>query len=172
MGRKLFLTLFIVLKLAIYPDLAAAQVLNITATVPVSDIWAQAITQNAHIFSAREGEGFIYFVQLRGPNYEVLDNHTVRLEIFSNNKLIKTSTQKTKRFAMFYFLPSREENYTFIFTDITWDRKIKIKEENLTYPFINIFNAFKTPFLLSSTYTNTVMPIIAKNAFFTGKPIK
>lgn len=154
-GRVLLAELvavFIIFFLVMPTTQAYAQVLNISATVPVSDLWAQAIVRNSEVFSVTQGKETAYFVILRGPNDELLDNHIVQMEIFSEDKLVETFIQKTTGFARFSFLPRKDKNYTVVFTDITWEQRIKIKQEKLVNQRrINIFKALKTYFLLSSS---------------------
>ena len=95
MGRKLVLTLVIALLFILTSRPVAAEVLSVTATVPVSDIWAEAIANNSQIslrFDTKE-QKFYYAVWLKGLDYETLKNHTVKMEVFLDKALISTIIQ-------------------------------------------------------------------------------
>ncbi len=145
----------------------------LSSTVPVSDLWAETLASNSQVLSAWGRQELSYFVRVRGLDYEILNNHKVQLRVFLDNQLVASLTQESKGFTKFSFIPKEEGEYRLIFTDITWDRHIKLKEERLIYPpRIKIFKAFETLFLLSNAYTNTNIPMIATSVFVAGNPIK
>ncbi len=173
MAQRLVLTLvFITLLLILTTSLVEAQVLSVTATVPVSDVWAEAIVKNSKVLSVWDGQELSYFVRVIGLDYEILDNHKVQLQVFLDDQLVTALTQESKDFTKFSFIPKEEGRYHLIFTDITWDRHIELKELEFDQPRIKIFNALDTFFLLSSMYIDESVPNIIRTAFVTGKPTK
>ena len=146
MGKKIVSALAALLLLFFFDNTQAlAQNINVTATVPVSDLWAEAIAQNSQILATFEGQELRLSVLVKGLDNETLKNHKVKMEVFSGDKLLTTITGNDEP-VVFSFTPQKIGHYRFVFTDITWERAVKLKEFELSQPRIKIFKDLETFF--------------------------
>lgn len=187
MDRILIFTLIIVFLFIYTPRQVTAQVsqvLSVTATVPVSDVWLEAVANNSQIYvdigqnKKNKESSLSIIVVIRGPGLEKLENRRIKSDIFLNGKFFSSVVNDG-----IFSLPIREKgDYHFIFTDITWDRQIKLKEDigvlanegslQLDQPRTNILSALKTFFLSTKMYITNSAKNINRIAFLTGKQIK
>lgn len=116
------------------PITAMTHTVTVSAKVPLSKLWAEAIAENsdAYIISTHPvGSDSMFAVTINGLDNKPMEHEDITARISSGNRLVTMFHGKTERNGevRFSFTPQKQQKYDCVFTDTTYEHSVTIQEK-------------------------------------------
>lgn len=134
MGRNI-IYLAILFNLFI-PSQSFAQDIKVSVSVPLSDIWANSVSNNSEILNNKSGDLITYKIISKGYENELLKNNKILVEVYKDGKGIYKSIVNSNRVNTYKLKDNGA--YKISFKDITWERPVELKKELKYYKGTNL----------------------------------